>query len=173
AAERGLLLEEWNATHRALPCATVVDLFAAQAGRTPDAAAVVFGEERLTYGELDRRSNQLAHHLRSVGGGPRVVGGLWVERSAAMVVGVLGILKAGGAYLPLDPDYPAARLAFMLADAGAPVVVTQSSLLERLPASDARIVCLDTEAGAIASAPARAPAVAPRSPHPPPVISTS
>ena len=109
-------------------------LFAAQAARTPEATAVVFGDERLSYAELDRRANRLAHHLRGLGVGPEVVVGLCVERSPAMVVGLLGILKAGGAYLPLDPDYPQARLAFMLADAGAGVLVTQSALRDRLPA---------------------------------------
>ena len=96
--------------------------------------------QSLTYGELDARANQLAHHLRALGVGPEVVVGLCVERSLEMVVGLLGILKAGGAYLPLDPDYPPERLAFMLADAGAPVLVTQSALLDRLPAHGARVV---------------------------------
>ena len=95
-------------------------LFAAQAARTPDAVAVVFGEEALSYGDLERRANRLAHHLQSLGVGPEVVVGLCVERSLEMVVGLLGILKAGGAYLPLDPDYPAERLAFMLEDARPP-----------------------------------------------------
>ena len=92
--------------------------------RAPEAVAVVFASERLSYRELDARSSQLAHHLRGLGVGPEVVVGLCLERSPAMVVGLLGILKAGGAYLPLDPDYPAERLAFMLADAGARVLVT-------------------------------------------------
>ena len=96
--------------------------------------------------ELDARANQLAHHLRALGVGPEVVVGLCVERSLEMVVGLIGILKAGGAYLPLDPDYPPERLAFMLADAGAPVLVTQSALLDRLPAHGARIVRLDADA---------------------------
>ena len=100
--------------------ATLPELFAAQAARTPDAVAVVFGEEALTYGELECRANQLAHHLRALGVGPEVVVGLCVARSLEMVVGLLGILKAGGAYLPLDPDYPAERLAFMLDRRGRP-----------------------------------------------------
>ena len=94
---------------------------------------MVFEDTSLTYGELDARANQLAHHLRALGVGPEVVVGLCVERSLEMMVGLLGILKAGGAYLPLDPDYPPERLAFMLADAGAPVLVTQSALRDRLP----------------------------------------
>src|SRR4029077_21190837 len=125
--------------------------------RTPDAVAVVLGEERLTYGELERRSNQLAHHLRALGVGPEVIVGLCVERSLAMVVGLLGILKAGGAYLPLDPDYPAERLGFMLADAGAAVLVAQSALLDRLGAHRARVVRIDTHWPAIARQPATAP----------------
>ena len=141
----------------AIPPATLPELFGAQAARTPDAIAVVFGDEQLTYGALDARANQLAHHLRGLGVGPEVVVGLCVERSLDMVVGLLGILKAGGAYLPLDPDYPAERLAFMLEDAGAPVLVTQSALLERLPPHDARIVRLDADWPAIAACPDTAP----------------
>ena len=106
------------------------------------------------------RANRLAHHLRALGVGPEMVVGLCVERSPAMLVGLLGILKAGGAYLPLDPGYPAERLAFMLADAGAPVLVTQSALVDRLPAHGARIVRLDADAPAIAAQPTSAPAPA-------------
>ena len=101
------------------PPATLPALFAAQAARTPDAIAVVFEDRTLTYAALDAHANRLAHHLRGLGVGPETVVGLCVERSPEMVVGLLGILKAGGAYLPLDPDYPRERLAFMLADAGA------------------------------------------------------
>ena len=104
-------------------------LFAAQVARTPDAVAVVLADQRLTYAELDARANQLAHHLRALGVGPETVVGLCVERSFELLVGLIGILKAGGAYLPLDPRYPPERLAYMLADAGAPVIVTQSALL--------------------------------------------
>src|SRR6476620_10526325 len=120
AYERHVILREWNATARAVPGATLPELFAAQVARTPEADAVVFEDERLSYGELDARSSRLAHHLRGLG--PEVVVGLCIERSLAMLVGLVGILKAGGAYLPLDPDYPPERLAFMLADAGAPVL---------------------------------------------------
>jgi non-ribosomal peptide synthetase component F len=95
--------------------------------------AVVFGKNSLTYGELDARANQLAHHLRDLGVGLETVAGLCVERSPEIIIGLLRILKAGGADLPLDPDYPHERLAFMLVDAGAPVLVTQSALLDRLP----------------------------------------
>ena len=132
-AERHTILREWNETARAVPGTTLPELFAAQVARTPAADAVVFEDERLSYGELDARSSQLAHHLRGLGVGPEVVVGLCIERSLAMLVGLLGILKAGGAYLPLDPDYPPERLAFMLADAGAPVLLTRSALRAHLP----------------------------------------
>ena len=133
---------------------------------------MVFEDDSLSYGELDARANQLAHHLRSLGVGPEVVVGLCVERSLEMVVGLLGILKAGGAYLPLDPDYPPERLAFMLEDAGAPVLVTQAALLDRLPAARAaRIVQLDADWPAIARQPTTAPATA-SAPTTPPTSST-
>ena len=155
--ERHTILREWNDTAHPIPSATLPELFAAQVAKTPDAVAVVFEDESLSYGELDARANQLAHHLRALGVGPETVVGLCVERSLEMMVGLLGILKAGGAYLPLDPGYPHERLAFMLADAGAPVLVTQSALLDRLPAHDARIVRLDADWPAIACHPATAP----------------
>ena len=158
--ERRTILEDWNETARAVPPATLPELFAAQAARTPAATAVVFGDESLSYGELDARANRLAHHLRGLGVGPEVVVGLCVERSLEMVVGLVGILKAGGAYLPLDPAYPGERLAFMLDDARAPVLLTQAALRPQLPAAGARIVCLDSEWDTIARAPATAPAVA-------------
>ena len=158
ALERQTILRGWNDTGRAVLPASVPELFAAQAMRRPEAVAVVFEDEELSYGALDARANQLAHHLRGLGVGPEVVVGLCVERSLEMVVGLLGILKAGGAYLPLDPDYPGERLAFMLADARAPVLVTQASLLDQLPAYGARIVQLDADGPAIARQPTSAPA---------------
>ncbi|MGH1557236.1 AMP-binding protein [Caulobacter segnis] len=102
--------------------------FARQAALRPEATAVVCEGQALSYGALEARSNQLAHHLRALGVGRDVVVGLCVERSLDMVVGLLGILKAGGAYLPLDPDYPAERLAFMLGDARVSVLLTQGAL---------------------------------------------
>ena len=104
--ERHTILQTWNDTARAVPSATLPELFAAQVARTPDAVAVVFEDQSLTYGELDARANQLAHHLRALGVGPEMLVGLCVERSPEMLIGLIGILKAGGAYLPLDPDYP-------------------------------------------------------------------
>ena len=173
AAERRVLLHDWNATARALPPANLPELFAAQAERTPDAVAVVGEDQTLSYGELEVRANRLAHHLRGLGVGPEVVVGLCVERSAAMVVGLLGILKAGGAYLPLDPSYPAERLGFMLADAGAPVLVTTDALADALPTDGARLVRLDADADAIARHPAAAPPLALDPHHPAYVIYTS
>ena len=143
ADERHTILRTWNDTTRATAPATIPQLFEAQAAKAADAVAVVLGERSLSYGELDRRANRLAHHLRALGVGPEVVVGLCAERSLEMVVGLLGILKAGGAYLPLDPSYPRERLAFMLEDARVPVLLAQSALLDRLPANGARVVLLD------------------------------
>src|SRR6202795_5112105 len=157
AAERQTLLCDWNDTARAISVATLPELFAAQAARSPEAVAVVFGEQRLSYAALDARANQLAHHLRNLGVGPEVVVGLCVERSLEMLVGLIGILKAGGVYLPLDPSYPSARLAFMLEDAGAPVLLTQAALLDQLPAYGVRIIELDADGPAIARQPTTAP----------------
>src|SRR5262249_59429812 len=111
--------------------------------RTPDAVAVVFENEALSYGELEMRANQLAHYVRRRGVGPEVVVGLCLERSLEMIVALLAILKAGGAYLPLDPSYPRERLALMLADARAPMVVTHSAVRERFGSYDGEAVCLD------------------------------
>jgi amino acid adenylation domain-containing protein/non-ribosomal peptide synthase protein (TIGR01720 family) len=144
-------LDAWSGTVAPYPedrC--LQDLFAAQAARTPDAPAVVCEDRTLSYRELDRRANRLAHHLRALGVGPDVVVGLCMTRSPDLVVGVLGILKAGGAYLPLDPTYPADRLAFMLADARVPILLTQSPLVDRLPVHPATLVQLDADAPQIA-----------------------
>ncbi|HEY4747585.1 MAG TPA: AMP-binding protein, partial [Steroidobacteraceae bacterium] len=157
AAERDTLLRGWNDTACAVPAASLPELFAAQVARSPDAIAVVFEQHSLSYRELDARSSQLAQHLRALGVGPEVVVGLCLERSLEMIVALLGILKAGGVYLPLDPDYPPERLAYMLADAGAAVLVTQAALRARPGAHDARIVCLDTDWPSIARLPAAAP----------------
>src|SRR4029077_20769961 len=153
------LVVEWSDTAAAYPSERCLhDLFAAQAARTPDAVAVVYEDCCLSYGELDRRSNQLAHHLRALGVDPEVVVGLCVERSLEMVIGLLGILKAGGAYLPLDPSYPPERLAYMVADAAAPVLVTQANLTEQLPRCVARLVRIDADWAEIARQPQELPA---------------
>lgn len=152
-AERQQILVEWNDTATDYPTdKTIHQLFEEQVTRTPDNIAVLFEDDQLTYRELNNRSNQLAHHLRTLGVGPEVLVGICVERSIEMVVGLLGILKAGGAYLPLDPTYPAERLAFMLTDANVSVLLTQSHLREGLPVGALRqaqgtikVVCLDRD----------------------------
>jgi amino acid adenylation domain-containing protein len=128
----------------------VPELFAAQAARTPEALAVVAPDRTLTYGELDAEANRLANYLRARGVGPEVRVGLCLERSAALIVGALGILKAGGAYVPLDAAYPAERLAFMLQDAGVPVLLTQEKLVAQLPVGPWETVALDADAARIA-----------------------
>ncbi|WP_233595381.1 MULTISPECIES: non-ribosomal peptide synthetase [Corallococcus] len=157
--ERHRVLQEWNDTTVAHPPeATLTSLIEAQVARTPDAVALEFEGTRLTYRELDARANQLAHALRKHGVGPEVRVGLCVERSLEMVVGLLGTLKAGGAYVPLDPGYPQERLGWMLEDARPPVLLVQERLLSRLPATDAKVVALDTGWEAIAREPTTAPA---------------
>ncbi|HLG63736.1 MAG TPA: amino acid adenylation domain-containing protein [Ktedonosporobacter sp.] len=139
------ILFEWNNTVcRDQHCGCIHELFEAQAARTPQQAALESEGVILTYEELNRKANQVAHYLRSLGVAPEVPVGLCLERSIEQMVAVLGILKAGGAYLPLDPSYPAERLEWMLADAQAPILLTQSSLLPRLPSHDCTVVCLDT-----------------------------
>ena len=150
AAEREQLLCEWNDTAAARGAERCVHgLFETQAGLTPEAVAVVCGAERLTFDELNRRSNQLAHYLRRLGVGPEVPVGISVERNVGMLVALLGVLKAGGAYVPLEPCHPRGRLSFMLADSGAAVVLTQARLSANLPPTSARIVLMDAEWGDI------------------------
>jgi len=144
-------LAAWNATEQNYSQdACVPHLVAAQAAATPGAVALVAGHQRFTYRELNQRANQLAHYLQTLGVRPNVLVGLCMERSLDMVVGLLGILKAGGAYVPLDPSYPPDRLAFMVEDAQAPVLITQQHLVSRLPAQQARVICLDADAGVLA-----------------------
>ncbi|HEY0735024.1 MAG TPA: amino acid adenylation domain-containing protein, partial [Herpetosiphonaceae bacterium] len=145
APEREQLLATWNATAISYPqVQSLVALIEAQVERTPDAVAVEFEHARLSYRELNRQSNQLAHHLRQLGVGPDVRVGVCVERSLEMVVGLLGVLKAGGAYIPLDPEYPIERLHYMLEHSQAPVLLTQQSLAHQLPGA-AHVICLDAE----------------------------
>jgi amino acid adenylation domain-containing protein len=146
AEERRQLLIDWNTTAQPHRGGSVLhELFEAQAGKTPDSLAVVGGDTRLTYRELDERANQLAHRLRSLGVSEGSLVALCLPRSPEMVVGLLGVLKAGGAYVPVDPDYPAARIGFMLQDAHAPVTLTLSPFAGRIPEGRSRIVCLDTD----------------------------
>jgi amino acid adenylation domain-containing protein len=144
--ERQQVLVEWNATSTGAPNGQCVhENFEAQVARTPEAVALVFGDEQLTYRELNRRANRLAHYLQTLGVGPDVAVGICVERSLNMAVAVLAVLKAGGAYVPLDPAYPQERLAFMLVDAHVVVLLTQHWLLERLPEHSAKVVHLDSD----------------------------
>jgi amino acid adenylation domain-containing protein len=145
ADERAQVVEEWNRTQSAYPFrACVHELFEAQAARQPDATALIMGEARLSYGELERRANGVAHHLRSLGVGPETIVGVHLERSFELVVALLAILKAGGAYLPLDPGYPRYRLDDMLADAGASILLTQQLLAGSLSLPGGAVVPLDT-----------------------------
>jgi len=145
-AERRQLLEGWNDTARQYPRhATVHRLFEEQAARTPEAVAAVHADGRLTYGALNRRANQLAYHLRTLGVGPETLVGICVDHSLEMLVGLLGILKAGGAYVPLDPTFPSDRIAFMLDDARAPVLVASRRTAAALPPHGARLVLLDAD----------------------------
>ena len=142
--EQKQLLVDWNQTQADYPQEQCIhQLFEAQVERTPDAIAVVFEEQSLTYSELNCRANQLAHYLQTLGVRPEVLVGISLERSLEMIIGLLAILKAGGAYLPLDPDYPTERLQFMLEDSQVLFLITQRSLLAKLPASQATLICLD------------------------------
>ncbi|MHC5717877.1 MAG: non-ribosomal peptide synthetase, partial [Nostoc sp.] len=145
--EQHQLLVEWNNTQTNYiqnKCC-IHELFEAQVERSPDAIAVIFEDEQLTYEELNHRANQLADYLRSLGVKPEILVGICVERSLEMVIGILGILKAGGAYVPLDPAYPKKRLAFMLEDAQISVLLTQQRLVKELPQHEAKVVCLDAD----------------------------
>jgi amino acid adenylation domain-containing protein len=164
-AEQHQLLVEWSPT----PVESEQGLlrhqhFEAQAARTPQAVAVHFplakpGElNSLTYQELDRRANQLAHYLQGLGVGPEVLVGLFMERSVEFIIGVIGILKAGGACVPLDPAQPQERLTFMVADARTPVILTQQRLLKQLPRHHGAVICLDADWTTIARQPATPPA---------------
>jgi len=143
--ERHQLLVEWNNTGAEYPQDKCIhELFEAQVERSPDAVAVVFEGEQLTYRELNVKANQLANYLRSLGVGPEVLVGLYVERSFDAIVGIVGVLKAGGAYVPIDPAYPSERIAYMLNDSQVKVLLTQEKLLAILPEHQTRIVCLDS-----------------------------
>ncbi|MBD2344918.1 non-ribosomal peptide synthetase [Anabaena subtropica] len=149
--EKNQLLVEWNDTkveYSQDQC--IYQLFEAQVERTPDAVAVVFADQQLTYRELNARANQLAHYLQALGVKSEVLVGIFIERSLDMLVGLLAILKAGGAYIPLDPSYPQERLAFILEDAQATVLLTTASLVQAMPQHQAKVVCLDTDCQAIA-----------------------
>jgi len=144
--ERHQILVEWNNTSIDYPQDKCIhQLFEEQVERSPDAVAVVFQGEQLTYQELNAKANQLAHYLRSQVVGLEVLVGICVERSFEMIVGILGVLKAGGAYIPIDPAYPSERIAYMLDDSGLSVLLTQKQLVASLPKHQAQVVCLDSD----------------------------
>jgi amino acid adenylation domain-containing protein len=173
-AERRMVVEEWNRTDAEYPAHFPIHrLFEEQAERTPDATAVSFAGEALTYATLDHAANRLANHLRRRGVCPETRVGICLERGTELVVAILAVLKAGGAYVPLDPAYPAERLAFMLADSGAPLLLTRSPLPEGLPPHAAEVVCLDADRERIEAESARAPAAGARPDHLAYVIYTS
>jgi len=130
---------------------SVHEIFEAQVERAPQATALIFGDHSLTYGEVNRRANQLAYFLRKQGVCPEVPIGIYMERSPEMIIGLLGILKAGGVYVPLDPEYPQERLMFILNDTAVPILLTQQKFVKRLPVYEAMYLCLDQAWSTIAS----------------------
>ena len=144
--EKQQLLVDWNDTTKEYPQDKCIhQLFEAQVELSPDAVAVVFEGQQLSYRELNARALQLARYLQSLGVGPEVLVGICVERSFETIVGILGILKAGGAYVPIDPAYPSERIGYMLDDSQLPVLLTQKQLVASLPEHQARVVCLDSD----------------------------
>jgi amino acid adenylation domain-containing protein len=167
AAERALILENWNTpVSQKPPTHNVVRLFEDQVRHNPQAIALIVGEQQLTYGQLNRHANRLAHCLIQRGVGPEVVVGIAVERSVDMVVGLLAILKAGGAYLPLDPTYPAQRLAYMIEDSGIGLLLTQIHVRPNLPLTEhLNTLLLDDPANDFAAFADSNPAIASRADH--------
>ena len=144
-ASEAKLLQSWNATERAYDRTTIHAAFEAQAAKTPDAQALQFERESLTYAQLNARANRLAHALRAMGATPGTPIGLCTSRGTDLLVGALGILKAGGAYVPLDPGYPADRIAHYISDSQAPIIVTQSALADSLPDHTAEVLLIDAD----------------------------
>lgn len=173
-AERHQLLVEWNDTQKDYAVEQCIHkLFEAQVFRAPGAAAVVFENEQLTFDELNRRANQLAHYLAKLGVGPDALVAICMERSLEMVIAILGILKAGGGYVPLDPENPKERFHSILEDADSSAVVTTARLAPRLPQGRSRIICTDSDHLAIAQEPQDNPAVETQPHHCAYVIFTS
>jgi len=162
AEEREQQLVEWNDTSVSYARhLTLHELFEAQAAATPEAIALVYEAEQLSYRELNERANQLAHYLRELGVGPETLVGLCCERSLELVVALLGVLKAGGAYLPLDPQYPHERLAFMAQDAGISLLLTHATLegSAQWAGAQTRVIALEREWESIRQRSAENPAV--------------
>ncbi|MEA5574015.1 non-ribosomal peptide synthetase [Calothrix sp. UHCC 0171] len=140
------LLVEWNDTQTEYPQNKCIhELFEQQVAKTPNAVAVVFENQQLTYQELNNRANQLAHHLQTLGVKPEVLVGICLNRSLEMMVGLLAILKAGGAYVPLDPTYPQERLDYIVSDSGMSILLTTENLLTQLPTHEIKVICIDTQ----------------------------
>ncbi|HEU4885984.1 MAG TPA: amino acid adenylation domain-containing protein, partial [Longimicrobium sp.] len=157
-AERRTVVQEWNRTERPYPRGVCIhELFEAQVRERPDAPALVWGAESLTYRELDARANQLANHLVRLGVGPDARVGVLLERSAELIVSILAVLKAGGCYVPLDPGYPPERLRLMLADSSVRVLLSRGDLAGAVEAGGLAVVPLDQAAGALASESVEAP----------------
>lgn len=144
-AEKQGLIEAGNATKIDYPLQPLQDLVTQQAEKTPEAIALIFEEQSLTYAELNQRANQLAHYLQKRGVKPEVLVGIAVERSLEMVIGLLGILKAGGAYIPIDPHYPQERIEYLLADSQVSILLSQEHLISTLPPHQAEVICLDRD----------------------------
>lgn len=141
ASQKHQLLVEWNQTETDYPQKSIHQLFEEQVARTPDAVALVFEDQQLTYQQLNLQANKLAHYLQFLGVEPEILVGVYLERSLEMIVGFLGILKAGGAYVPLDPNYPSERLNYMVADSQMSIILTHSSLLPHLSLTLERSAC--------------------------------
>jgi amino acid adenylation domain-containing protein len=151
--ERRQILSDWNGAQADFPRGCIHRLFEARAFETPQATALVYQDEQLTYGELNERANRLAHYLQGRGVGPETVAGICLNSSPQMIVALLAVLKAGGAYLPLDPTLPPARIAYMLRDAGARVVITEQNLWPNLSGDGAEAVYLDSQSEEIGRQP--------------------
>src|SRR6185437_10218504 len=149
-SQRKQVLYEWNDTRADFPDLCAHELFEQQVARDPDAVALIGGGKSLTYRELNRRSNQVAHYLRRRGVGPDVLVGVCLRRSPEMVVALLGVWKSGGAYVPLDSSYPEDRLEFMVSDAAVQVLLTEESCRRLFNSMDEKTVCLDSDWPAIA-----------------------
>jgi len=146
SSEEQQILREWNQTQTHYPSQQCLhEVVETQVECTPDAIALVFEEQHLSYRELNAKANQVAHHLQDLGVRPEVLVGVYMERSLEMVIGLLGILKAGGVYLPLDPNHPKERISFMLRDAETPIVLTQQHLRSQLPEHDSQLIALDRD----------------------------
>ncbi|MEB3214887.1 MAG: AMP-binding protein [Nostocales cyanobacterium 94392] len=145
-SQRHQLLVEWNDTQTEYPQNKCIhELFEEQVAKTPNAIAVVFENQQLTYQELNNRANQLAHHLQKLGVKPEVLVGICLNRSLEMMIGLLAIIKAGGAYVPLDPTYPQQRLDYMMSDSGISILLTTENLLTQLPTHELKVICIDTQ----------------------------